>query len=188
MDDDRWDVAIGELAIARTQLTQAAPDAYPFSAPHLGAHDPAIARAVQQLGHELDLLHAELLRNVDGVDPIFVSEYQADVIVVRRGGTTTDGGHEVVWLVHEVVDRWPNAYEFVLAVTQIVRETTSFMSGPQKLTRRACHDVRLPRRRGRLGERARLRGGRRVVAVGAYSYDDLHAGLVACSVTAASRG
>lgn len=60
--------------------------------------------------------------------PVFVSPCQQDVMAMRCDGPLTDGGHEVLWLANEVVDRWPNAHEWWLGALEIARQTLAYVT------------------------------------------------------------
>lgn len=71
----------------------------------------------------LDALYDEIGQSLpprDQLYPIHVSD--EDVFVIDRSGPLTDGGHPVVWLGDELIDQWPNAYEYWLAgLTMLAR-------------------------------------------------------------------
>ncbi|GIG36256.1 SMI1/KNR4 family protein [Cellulomonas pakistanensis] len=49
-----------------------------------------------------------------GLVPIHASPYDSDVVAVWLGGPVTEGGHPVLYFAGEVIDRWPNVYEWWL--------------------------------------------------------------------------
>ncbi|GII98213.1 hypothetical protein CLV28_1359 [Sediminihabitans luteus] len=50
--------------------------------------------------------------------PIFAAPHQIDVMALWVGGPVADGGRPVYWFAHEIVQEWPNCYEwFLLCVT-----------------------------------------------------------------------
>lgn len=51
------------------------------------------------------------------VYPIHASNQ--DVFVIWRGGPVVEHGHPVYWLGGEVVDQWPNVFEFCLATVRL---------------------------------------------------------------------
>jgi hypothetical protein len=55
------------------RLTQAAPDAFPLSVPHLGASQESLAAAARRLGRPLDDQHAALLALANGWELAFLS-------------------------------------------------------------------------------------------------------------------
>lgn len=67
-----WDVLVDEMVVASARLTQAAPDAFPPTAPRPGASDASIAAAVARLGLPLDAQHEALLRCADGWESAFL--------------------------------------------------------------------------------------------------------------------
>lgn len=157
-----WEALMGEMVKASMRLTQAAPDAFPLSVPHLGADNESLAAAAERLGHPLDGQHQTLLRLADGWEmaflsgtllgtselgqgalwananasldifyaegdsadwppraalvPIHASPYDTDVMALWLGGPVTEGGHPVLYFSGEIVDRWPNIYEWWLGM------------------------------------------------------------------------
>ncbi|MGH3964634.1 MAG: SMI1/KNR4 family protein [Pseudonocardiaceae bacterium] len=58
--------------------------------------------------------HGELLS-------IAVGESVTDVFALWMSGPETDGGHPVLWLAGEEVDRWPNVRQWLLSVNQYLQ-------------------------------------------------------------------
>lgn len=157
-----WEVLLGEMVASSMRLTQAAPEAFPLSVPHLGASPGSLAAAAQRLGHPLDVQHAALLALANGWEraflsgdvlsadelgqgrlwaeaqqsldsfyaegdsagwppreelvPVHASPYDTDVMALWIGGPVTEGGHPVVSFAGEIIDRWPNVYEWWLGM------------------------------------------------------------------------
>src|SRR5690606_14100460 len=82
-------------------------------------------------GHALlDLYYANgdtsELPDRDRVYPILVSPHDNDVMVLRTDGPISRGGHEVIWLGDDVVDRWENAFEWWLAVIELLKRGVAY--------------------------------------------------------------
>lgn len=82
-------------------------------------------------GHALlDLYYANgdtsELPDRDRVYPILVSPHDNDVMVLRTDGPISRGGHEVIWLGDDVVDRWENAFEWWLAMIELLKRGVAY--------------------------------------------------------------
>lgn len=66
----------------------------------------------------------------EGLYPFHVGD--EDVYVIDMGGARTDGGHPVLRLADQLVDQWPNAYEYWLAgLTTVDRFTARMAAEPR---------------------------------------------------------
>lgn len=59
----------------------------------------------------------------DELMPFVVSPHDSDVFVIWTHGPTTEGGHPVLWIANELVDQWPNVYEWLLGMTELARRS-----------------------------------------------------------------
>jgi len=60
----------------------------------------------------------------DELLPVLVSPTRSSIMAIWTGGPVTDGSHPVVWIANELIDQWPTVYEWVLALTVLLKEST----------------------------------------------------------------
>ena len=69
----------------------------------------------------LTLLYEEAgepLPSRGGLYPFCVSPYQNDVFVIDRMSPLSFQGHKVIWLANEVIQEWPNMYQWLLSINE----------------------------------------------------------------------
>lgn len=102
-----------------------------FAGDMLGTDDlgqgPRWRRAQELLDLYFDVCDTSELPARTELYPLFVSQHETDVMVVRRDGPLTAGGHEVMWLSSEVDGRWPNTLEWLLAVIELINTSADYM-------------------------------------------------------------
>lgn len=87
---------------------------------------PRWRRAQELLDVYFDVCDTSEIPARDQLYPIYVSQHENDVMVLRKEGLVTDGGHEVIWLSNEVDDRWPNTLEWWLACIELLNKSVDY--------------------------------------------------------------
>lgn len=110
----RWETLLDEMVRASATLTQAAPAAFPHTAPGRGADPASIAAAAERLGRPLDAQHETLLRLVDGWQSAFQSGTLLGTHDLGQGALWTDANASLdVFYAEGDATGWPPRGELV---------------------------------------------------------------------------